>query len=232
MADDKLSVPETAALLVLMVEAKEVSNPELQEKYALTLTGKPRAKLNDLKLVESRKQGRSFVHLLTDAGWARVAEELRNGINAPTGSGGAALRAVAAGLQRYVGRTGTSLAEIFAQDEDVLPEEAPEWDVMPQAVAAWEPTSAAEPVIDVESRIREAYRKLADKPNTWVSLTHLRPLIGDLPRAEVDATLRRMIALPDVHIVPFENQKMLSPEDREAAVIIGDQATHMILIGA
>ena len=42
MSDKKLSVPELSALVVLMVEAEEVSNPELKERHGLTLDGEER----------------------------------------------------------------------------------------------------------------------------------------------------------------------------------------------
>ncbi|GAA0389142.1 hypothetical protein GCM10009530_45300 [Microbispora corallina] len=241
MPDKPLSSPQTAALLVLMVEAKEISNPELAERYGLTLTGKDRTRLNDLKLVESWKQGRSYSHLLTDAGWARVAEEFANGINAPTGSAGAALRALAAGLHRHLRRTDTSLAEIFAPDNDLPEDEAA---VAAQSELKAESTQDADSTPDAESRpevesapdvealIREAYRRLADGPNAWVGLARIRPLLGGATREDVDAVLRRMIGLPDVHIVPFDNQKALTPDDRDAAVVIGDQAKHLLMIGA
>ena len=39
---------------------------------------------------------------------------------------------------------------------------------------------------DVEARIRAAYRELAAEPGAWVSLTRLRPLLGDVHEADVD----------------------------------------------
>ncbi|WP_405394409.1 hypothetical protein [Microbispora hainanensis] len=85
---------------------------------------------------------------------------------------------------------------------------------------------------DIETLIRKAYAQLADMPNTWVSLTQLRPLLGDAPRDKVDATLVEMTRRPDVRFVPWENQKTLTQADRDAAVVIGDQPKHRIWIGA
>ncbi|ETK31501.1 hypothetical protein MPTA5024_34800 [Microbispora sp. ATCC PTA-5024] len=214
-------------MLLLMAEAREVSNPELKERYNLTITGDDRKRLNDLKLVESWVRSRSYAHVLTDAGWARAAELFRDGVpSSPRPAGRAleaALRALAAGLHRHLRQTRTSLGEFFALDETGIDDEI-------DAEIAETDTGEGGP--DVESRIREAYRRLADGPNAWVSLTRLRPLLGDASPEEVDGTLRRMIGMPDVHLIPETNQKTLTDEDRRAAVTIGDQPKHLILIGA
>jgi hypothetical protein len=87
--------------------------------------------------------------------------------------------------------------------------------------------------ISTEDRIRSAYRIMSDfTPGTWVSLVHIRLYIQDLPREEQDAALRRLERCPDVNLVPESNQKTLTKERREAAVVIGMQDKHLIWIGA
>lgn len=234
MPDKALSLPEIAALLVLMIEAREISNVELQERHGLTLTGIPRRNLNDLKLVESRKEGRAFVHVLTDAGWACLTDELRAGIVIPqrSGSAGTALRAVLSGLQGFMERSGHSLADVFAESTDPATTSS-SGDPAPTTASSGDPApSAATPAPDVEERIRAAYRELASKPGAWVSLKEIRPLLGDVTRATVDEALVRMNRMPDVNIVPEANQKKLSREDRDAAVTIGEQEKHLLWIEA
>ncbi|MFI9575735.1 hypothetical protein ACIG5D_30285 [Microbispora rosea] len=242
MPDKPLSFSATCALLILMAEDREVSNPELKEKYGVTVTGKERTALNDGGFVTSRRTGRSFSHVLTDKGWHHASELVRDGISAPgTGFAAAAVKALVGNLQRHIDRSETSLAEIFGR-EDLVP--GLNESSMPETTAGTtaEPIaqqSIAPPPIetvpaseDVETLIRKAYAQLADRPNAWVSLTRLRPLLGDAPRDEVDAALCHMIGLPDVRLVPWENQKTLTQADREAAVVIGDQPKHRIWIGA
>ncbi|GAA4575174.1 hypothetical protein [Planotetraspora kaengkrachanensis] len=202
MTDSKLSLPEIAALVVLMVEAGEISNPDLRKRHGITLDGRARLHLNELKLVDSWKQGRAYVHVLTDAGWARVAEEFRAGTVTSTGSPWAMARALMGGLQEFMERTDRRLADVFG------------------------------PASDAEALIREAYAELVLEPGGWVSLTELRVLLRDVTRSKVDETLRRMAAMPDVNIVPESNQKALRRRDREAALVIGDQDKHLISIGA
>ncbi|MFI6175512.1 hypothetical protein ACIA8R_08245 [Nonomuraea sp. NPDC051191] len=209
MPDKGLSLPEFTALLVLAVEAREVSNSELKEHYKLTIDRKSRLKLNDLKLVESRqpRRGRAFVHVLTDSGWARLAEDLQTGTIPPqTGSSGAVARALLEWLPRFMRRTDQRLSEIFQPEPDA-------------------------PAAGPESRIRAAYAELAAQPGAWVSLTRLRRLLTGMPKAAVDEALVLMERLPDVNLVPESNQKTLTPEDREAAVIIGGQDKHLLWIG-
>ncbi|MDH2427258.1 hypothetical protein [Sphaerisporangium sp. TRM90804] len=204
MSEKPLSLPRLAALLVLMREAREISNTELKERYGLTLNGKDRLRLNDLKLVESWKEGRSFVHVLTDAGWAYAAETFQKGIERPAGSAGVAMLVLMEGLQGFMERTGHRLSDVFA----------------PEAGRS-----------DVEARIRAAYAEMTGEPGTWVSIPALRSRLGGIPRADVDDALRRMSRLRDVNIAPESNQKTLAPEDREAAVTIGDQDKHLLWIG-
>ncbi|MFD2357566.1 hypothetical protein ACFSTC_62280 [Nonomuraea ferruginea] len=75
MSERKLSLPEFAALMALAEEAGEISNLDLKQRHGLTIDGQKRRKLNELKLVDSWKQGRSYVHVLTDSGWARLEEK-------------------------------------------------------------------------------------------------------------------------------------------------------------
>jgi hypothetical protein len=240
MSDKKLSVPELSALVVLMVEADEVSNPELKERYGLTLTGNERIHLNDLKLVDSRKVKRgAYAHVLTDLGWARMTEELHAGtVPLLPGSAGAMARALLIGLQRFMKRTDHRLADIFQPHDNSdagaspVPATEPGVDIevsTPAEVAA-SPTSAATPMPDIEARIRTAYTELAREPGTWVSLTKIRPLLGDATRAEVDDVLTLMNRMAGVNIVPESNQKTLTQQDRDAAVTIGDQAKHFLSI--
>jgi hypothetical protein len=169
MPEKGLSLPDFSALLVLAVEAREVSNTELKQRHKLTIDGQRRLRLNELKLVESRKQG------------------------------------------RFMERTNQRLADVFHPDDTTgLPADQP---------------------ADLEAGIRKAYAELAPGGGRWVSLTRFRPLLGDVPKAEVDTALVRMERLPDVDIVPESNQKTLTAQDREAAVIVGNQAKHLLWIG-
>ncbi|MER6830800.1 hypothetical protein ABT352_32740 [Streptosporangium sp. NPDC000563] len=110
------------------------------------------------------------------------------------------------------------------------PVSAPERSPREEAPAGGGTPEAVTPEV-VQARVRDAYQALAKEPGDWVSLTQLRDRLGaDLPREQVDAALRRMNRMPDVNLVPDDNQKMLTREDRAAALHIGEQDKHLISI--
>jgi hypothetical protein len=194
-----------------MAEAREIPNAELRSVFGIRLTPDQRRRLNDLKLLSSRTEERRLIHELTDRGWVWCAAELEAERPPRSGSMGTVAYALLAGVGRYLKRSGRSLSDVF--------------DVRVEASAEPEPRE-----MDVEGRIRDAYRRLANEKNGWVSLARLRGAIGDVRRAEVDAALRRMYRSPLVNIVAEADQSLLTPEDRESAVEIGGQDKHLLAI--
>lgn len=197
-------------LLVLMAESRPVANPELAELGpALDKSG--RDKLNALGLIESERVGRRYVHDLTDRGWALCRDIVAAG--PPRGSTGPAktLYTVLGALGRYLQRSEVSLAELFWPAEDA--------------------TAAIGTAQTAQDRLRAAYARLAPRPGGWVRLTEIRAAVADT-RADVDAALTVLYRTPGVSVIPEEDQKKLTPEDRAAAVIIGDRPKHLIAIEA
>lgn len=218
MPDLKLSLPERALLLILMADNVELSNPQIEEKYApgLKLTGKNRLKLENAKLIESRRGERgAYFFTLADEGWRWCREEFKQPAPKSPGSGGVALYRVLAGLDRYLDRTSLSLAHIFGT----------------LAAVAEEPVSAASVAADdIEQAVRRAYRQLAEPAGSWVGLADIRDHLGGLPKREVDGVLRLMTRMPDIQIEEETNQKSLTQRDRDAAVRIGSRDQHVLAI--
>ncbi len=213
VSPDELTGTQQAVLLVLMAECRPVPNPEL-EQLGPRLDKETRVMLNEKGLVESSRPGRSWVHELTDDGWA-TCRRIIGSDTPPRPSGqGKALYTLLRGLHRYLSEADVPLSEVFS-----TPPPAP-----PQP----EPVSA--PVADTEQLVREAYARLAQRPGGWVALVHLRAEIPQVPHGDLDAVLRRMYTIPGVHLIPEENQKVLTGDDRSAAVAIGDQDKHLIAI--
>jgi hypothetical protein len=205
---DELSVKERAAMFALLAEARELSNPELEERVGFRLDGKNRRTLNDLKLVNSRKPGRAYLHELSEEGWRWCTEELsaRPGHGAENAE--RALYAILAGLGRYLEDTGQILADIF------------------------KPSHGAElqKDIDVEVLIVTGYRALATEPGEFIKLSILRLHLADVPQAEVEAALDKMYQEQRINLVPQSNQHILSEADRESAIRIGAEDKHLISI--
>jgi hypothetical protein len=209
---EKLSLKERAALFALVAGENPVSNLALEERVGFRLDGKERRTLNDLKLVESTREGRAFEHQLTDAGWRWVADELDLPRRDGAGSMESAFHAVLADLGQYLRKSGLSLADFVTASHEEPSED--------QAV----PLEPAE----VEARVLAAYREFAEEPAQFVRLADLRGRLADVPRADIDAALDRMFRSQRVNLVPQSGQRLLTTEDREAAFRIGGESKHLI----
>ena len=205
----RLTPTQMQALVVLMAEARELTNNELKELAGFTLTGADNAKLVKLGLVETDKSHRPYSHVLTDKGW-HVAREVHT-IPAPKGSGSAikSLLVVLANVHRSLDRLQVSHAEFFKRTA----------------------ISVAEDAGSVESAVRAAYAELAKTPGDWVGLAELRSRLSDIDRKTLDGTLLTMERQDGVRIVPVADTKNLSSQDRAAALRIGSQDNHTIAIG-
>ncbi|GAB2829660.1 hypothetical protein GCM10027176_37510 [Actinoallomurus bryophytorum] len=204
---DNLTPAESATLMVLMAEAREISNPELNERYRITLTGKSRQKLNNLGYVKTWKVGQAFVHVLDDKGWDRVHQGLN--FDSPRARAlGAALSALHDNLRERVLEHGAyrRFGEMFAH-------------------------TAEAPVDDLETRIRTAYGSLAPRPGAWLRHTDVRRKLADVPSEALDQAFLALSRAEDVDMMGEANQKILTAEDRRNAVRVGGQDTHLIAIG-
>lgn len=196
-----LTGTERAVLLVLMAESRPVPNPDLTA-LGPTLEKAGRDKLNKLGLIESDRTGGRFVHELTDRGWRLCRDILSAG--PPTGATGPGktLATILHGFERYLQRADLSLADVFWPDT---------------------PSSPAD-------RIRAAYSAVTARPGAWVALTTLRGHLDDLPRTDIDEALGELYRTGAISLIPEENQKVLTPADRAAALAVGNQAKHLISI--
>ncbi len=200
MSEERLTMRERAALLVLMAEARELTNAELLELAGFTIDGACRRRLNDLGLVVSTKSGRAYVHDLTDEGALRCQDELSAQRPARTGSAGGALYAVLAGLRRHLESTGGTLGELFTPD--------------------------------LCHRVETTYRALAPRHGDPVPLRVLRERLDDVPAEQLDLALKVLADRPGVHLWAEADQKSLTDDDRQAALVLGGSARHILVIEA
>lgn len=206
----KLTPTQINALVVLMAEARQLTNNELKDLAGFSLTGTDNRKLVDLGLVETDRSHRPFSHHLTDKGWKVMREQIHAA--EPPKAGGSAARSLftlLANLHRSLDRLQVSYADFFKQTAASVD---------------------AGPADDVEARIRAAYADLAPAPGTWIGLADLRGRIADLDKRTVDDALRALLARPGVRIIPVANTKSLTDRDRAAALRIGEEDNHTISI--
>lgn len=206
MASNRLSAKERAALLALLTEPEGLSNPELERRVGFRLDGKERRRLNDLRLVDSRKQGRAYAHELSDKGWRWCWDEFLAGPGPRPGSIERAVYALLPFVRRYVEGHGESLGDLIA------------------------PGTGGTPDLDAESLVEAGYRALAGEPGAFVRLAELRGKLGDTPRAKTDAALDRMYRAQRINLIPQSNRRELTQADHESAVRIGGEDKHLISI--
>jgi hypothetical protein len=220
MADDELTPTESAILVVLMAEAREVRNTELKEKYGLDVRKPNRDKLTALKYVSAQKSGNTIALQLEDRGAVRAQTEFDFKFRGAT-AGGAALTALLTALRdRIMPRSGyANFGELFALSDLRAPGDT-------SAVEAADETAG-----DLEPRIVAAYEALATEPGDWVSLRSFRPFFADLPRATVDEALTRLSGAGRVNLVPENFEGRLTKADHEAALHLGGQDKHLLAAG-
>jgi DNA-binding MarR family transcriptional regulator len=197
----KLKTEQIQALVVLMVEARKLTNADLKELAGVTLTGASNKHLEKLGWVETDRSRRTYAHTLTDKGWHAMREI--HLMEPPAGAAARSLFTVLANLHRSLERLGISPGEFFKQ------------------------TGSDDP----ESAIRAAYARLAKQPGDWVGLADLRDQLIDISRGTVDKTLKSMARMDDVRIIPVADAKNLRKRDRDAALQIGVEDNHVIAIG-
>ncbi|WP_033340361.1 hypothetical protein [Catenuloplanes japonicus] len=211
--DDGLTPAESAILIALMVVGDEVTNPDLEKLHGVDVRKENREKLNLLGYVTSAKKGRSFTHVLTEKGWARVNGEL-NFADKRSKTLGGAMAALHNAVRLRIG----SFGELFSQGP-VVPAQRPEPEPLPVEKD------------DLAERIRNVYATLTSGSGAWVSLASLRPHFADVPRADLDEALKRLGREENVHLAPEDNQKTLTTAEIDAAVRSGGQDKHLLAIG-
>ena len=82
----------------------------------------------------------------------------------------------------------------------------------------------------LESVIREAYGELSEQPRDVVRLADLRARLDGAAKDDVDRVLRAMTRTGLVHLTPSSNRKGLTDADHAAAIRIGSEDKHLVVI--
>jgi hypothetical protein len=218
MSPNELTGVEQAVLLVLMAEGRPVPNPEL-EKLGPALKKSYRDRLRDKGLIDVLP-GVPMKLELIDKGYALCDQLI--GTEPPVGVRGQnkALYTLMKALRRYFDRENLELSEVFTANEVQKISD----------VKSAAPTAKPTPDGNLQSRVRSAYGRLADEPGSLVPLVRLRAELAGVPRRDLDAALVEINHQRGVSLVPQEDQKLLTDDDRAAAVRIGVKDNHLIAI--
>ncbi|OZE19277.1 hypothetical protein CH256_25550 [Rhodococcus sp. 05-2254-6] len=212
MSTEDLNGTEAAVLLVLMAEASPVKNSELRA-MGPELAKPSRDKLKNAGLIEVNSSVRPMTLELTDKGWRTCGDLIGGEPPARSTGAGKAMFTVLAGLRRWLDRTDSRPADVFSPRSD---EPAP--------------VERTDTTVDIEASIRAAYARLAREPGSTVRLSRLRNELRDIHRSDLDDALARLRRAADVSLIPEENQKTLTDEERAAAVVVGNQQNHLLSI--
>ncbi len=219
MHHDELSARERAVLFALLSAARKLSNQELEALIGIRLTGKERRKLNELKLVESEKPGRWFVHELSDAGWRWCTEEFAAGPEGRPTSLERSLYLVLGVFERYMTAARLSLADVATLDLKARP------------AGRHKRRDTGEGDGDLTVRVEHVYRTLAPGRGEFIKLREVRERLADIPRPALDAALAAMFTARRANLIPQSDQRALTAADRDSALRIGGEHKHLISIG-
>lgn len=218
MHHEELSARERAALFALLVAARKLSNSELEAQIGMRLAGKERRRLNDMKLVESEKPGREFVHELSDGGWRWCADELSTGLAGRGTILERSLYQVLGMFERYTAAARLSLADVATLDVKARPR------------GRHKRRDTAEGEGDLTVRVAAAYAALTPGSGEFIKLRELREYLADIPRTALDGTLAAMFTAQRVNLIPQSNQQALTTDDHAAALRLGGEHKHLFCI--
>jgi hypothetical protein len=111
-----LTTREQYAVLALMAIGREANNHELMAVAGLEITGDVRRSLNAANLVVSRRDGRGYVHELSDEGWEWCESALSADRPARANHQTAVLFAILDGLGRYLATNVVPVSAVFQPD--------------------------------------------------------------------------------------------------------------------
>ncbi len=216
-----LTAVQRYVLLTLMINAE----PMPFKIFSNSLTAGKREELVGDGLLEAEKTPNGIFLELTQKGHDRAFDEIGGDGPPRSGTTGVLASASLRFIRELVDRTGTRPSDLFrfrltgarptGLGEDSRPGDAGD-------------IGSA----DLDERIRKAYAEVVRQPGDYIMLAQLREMLPDVRRDDLDAALTQLNRLPDVHVVPESNQKVLTEAERAGAVSIGNQLKHLLAIKA
>lgn len=85
-----------------------------------------------------------------------------------------------------------------------------------------------DPDMPLADRVRLAVKEIGGGYDEYVGIETLRSRLADVPRSELDKVLRSLKQSPDVTILQDVDSRRMSEERRDAQIIIGGEAQHLL----
>lgn len=173
--------------------------PDAKQRKALVATG----------FVSEEKRTRGAIHnAVTEEGWTWMAEHMDAALPLRSTRGVQVLQRLLARIEGFLRVRELSLAELL----------------VPPPMEETSAVELASPA-DLEARIRAVHRRYAGRSwgnSDYVRLADLRQELEDVPQETLDQALICLEAEGKLALYPLENPRDIRPEDREAALKIGD----------
>lgn len=196
-------------------------------------------------LITTRRQGRGNVIEATDTAWDEAGKRLTEFLPEDAEGAGAVLRAWLGRIAAYLARqgmtpshllgtpdvadgTGSPAAPVTAPSAGLVADPAPP---IPPEAATERKSLPPDAPAELFPRIREAYLAVTGGLlNVRALLKDLRPHLGDVPRATLDAALIAMQREGLAVLFRQDNGAALTPADRAAALTIVGEPRHILWI--
>ena len=219
MHHDELSARERAVLFALLAAARKLSNSEARGADRNAARGQGAAQAQRLKLVESERPGREFVHELSDAGWRWCAEELAAGLNGRGTILERSLYLVLGMFERYMTAARLSLADVATLDVKARPR------------GRHKRRDTAEGNGDLTARVRGRATPCSPRALArFVKLRELREHLATCRGPPSTPCSRRCSPRGASTSSRSADQQALTAVDREAALRLGGEHKHLISI--
>ena len=210
---------ERLILWWLAASGGECSLKDVQPK----LDAPDRRKLEAADLIESEKRkpaagGRAVLHVvLTDRGWAWLAEHLEGAISTRSTAGALVLERFLGRLSSFLDARQLTLAEF----------------IRPGPGRAETLDDVAPPIAGLDRRIEATYFDISGgRPNVRVRLADLRRALAEVPRDRLDAALLKLAIGGKASLYRLDNPTEIGPEDREAVLRTATgEERHIIYLG-
>lgn len=181
-------------------------------KSSVQLDPKPRDAMRRLGYIDYEKRGRADHIVVTDKGWQWASENTQPTFNRNVKVSDE-LACLIKRMGAYMDQSGVSLYEVLRAPEG--------------AATAPSPLPSASP----EDAIRAAYLAVGGgRYNERIRLADLRPALDGFDRDVVDKTLLDMQHADRAVLMSIDDPLDRRPEDEEAAVRIGSDRRHLLVI--
>lgn len=232
--------PKQALFLFGMLFGQTDAEREpMQSKTRPELSAAERKQLVAAGLVELETRGRAKHLIAKDAAWEWAGAHLDSALSR-TPHAQVVLQGVLRQLGKFLAARDLALADVAMAapaPRASEPADAAVTEAGSVSDASVQPAAPAPPVEDdaapgeLGERIRRVVKELAGgAAKRRVRLAELRARLGEVPRSTLDTSLLELQDAGRLVLYPLDNPVELTPADRQAALLVGQNPRHVIYL--